>query len=88
MKSILIAFLTLTLLLISSTALASSIRCRNNVVKTGDHRTTVLKKCGPPTWKENDGSLWIYVTGRQQFTVGLQFSSTGRLQFIRHEHAL
>lgn len=66
--------------LLSSSAMADSIRCGRKVVKTGDSSNTLIKKCGKPLRKfsskerVNDGgnrsnttvSNWVYSRGRKK----------------------
>lgn len=39
------------ILLVSTTALADSFRCKNAIVKSGDSSNTLMKKCGEPIRK-------------------------------------
>ncbi len=66
MKKIL-SRLTITLgliaasLLITTPALAESLRCGTKLVRKGDTESEVLSKCGPPT--EKGERAWIYEQG-------------------------
>ncbi len=50
-------------LLITTPALAQSLRCGAKLVMKGDTKSEVLSKCGPPT--EKGERAWIYEQGEK-----------------------
>ncbi|MFQ5993922.1 MAG: DUF2845 domain-containing protein [Acidiferrobacterales bacterium] len=77
------ATVLLTLLLFSPNAvLAATMRCGSRLVEVGDTEYEVLKKCGPPAYKQHN--QWIYDRGAGRFLKIVVFGN-GRVLFIKDQ---
>ena len=49
------------------------IRCRGGLISIGDSRFSVMEKCGKPTYEQDDGNVWIYDYGPEEFVRYITF---------------
>ena len=51
-----------------------AIQCEGGIVLLGDHKYSVLEKCGEPAVREEYGNIWIYNLGPTDFIYYLTFT--------------
>lgn len=61
---------------------AASMRCGSDIVNVGDLEFEVLRKCGPPIYKQGDH--WVYDLGPGNFLKIVVFG-LGKVLFIKEE---
>ena len=49
------------------------IQCRGGFISVGDSRSSVLEKCGAPTYEQDFGNVWIYDYGPKEFVRYITF---------------
>ena len=76
-----IFFLISALLVFSKTSVFSSdlsdvsaLQCSDGIVSVGDMKYHVIKKCGEPTYKMNNGNVWIYDLGSTELIRYIAFA--------------
>ena len=75
--------LSADLLLADDLSQEETYKCQKGIVSYGDSEFEVLKKCGEPTLKTEEGSVWVYDRGPSYFVYYIKFSS-GSVLRIAH----
>ena len=83
-------------LLIASANLADAIdlndadqcECKNKIVSIGDTKYDVIEKCGEPSSRETNGSVWVYDFGSTKFVYYITFVDdiVERIQYGEYGH--